>query len=131
MFASPELPKSTKVGKETMRWIDELLREIEFDGLRELDKLGRERRERKSASRSRLMMGLFSCIALIVPMLIMALHPKRDVALITTSVVTIIFAVIAAFGARESSGKDVLLVTAAYAAVFVVFVGSSLSAPQT
>ena len=128
--ATAELPKSFKVRKEVMRGIDESLREIGHVGFRELDKAGREERERKSASTLRLTMALFGCIALIVPMLIMALHPRRDVALITTSIVTLIFAVIIAFSARDSSGKDVLLVTAAYAAVFVVFVGSSLSAPQ-
>ena len=76
-------------------------------------------------------MGLFGGISLIVPMLIMALHPTKNTTLITTSLVTIVFTVIIAFGARDSSGKDVLLVTTAYAAAPVVFVGSSLSNTQT
>jgi len=118
------------VGKTTLTSIDEVLREIGYLGFRELDRAGREERERKSASTLRLTMGLFGGIALIVPMLIMALHPTRTTALVTTSLVTILFTVIVAFGARDSSGKDILLVTAAYAAVFVVFVGSSLSNPQ-
>lgn len=119
------------VGKNYLNSIDEVLREIGYLGFRELDRAGREERERKSASTLRLTMGLFGGISLIVPMLIMALHPTKNTTLITTSLVTIVFTVIIAFGARDSSGKDVLLVTAAYAAVFVVFVGSSLSNTQT
>jgi hypothetical protein len=122
-----ELPGIGRVGKDIQERINESLREIGQLGFRELDRAGQEERERKSASTLRLRMGLFGGVALIVPMLIMALHPTKDVALITTSVVTIVFATIIAFGARDSSGKDVLLVTAAYAAVFVVFVGSSLA----
>ena len=118
------------VGKNFEDCIDKVLMEFGYLGIRELDKAGREKRERESASTLRLRMGLFGGIALIVPMLIMALHPTRNTALITTSIVTIIFTTITAFGARDSSGKDVLLITAAYAAVFVVFVGSSLSAAQ-
>jgi VIT1/CCC1 family predicted Fe2+/Mn2+ transporter len=118
------------VGKNFEDSIDEVLMEFGYLGIRELDKAGREERERKSASTLRLRMALFGAIALIVPMLIMALHPARKTALITTSIVTIVFAIITAFSASDSSGKDVLIVTAAYAAVFVVFVGSSLSAAQ-
>jgi hypothetical protein len=97
-------------------------------GFRELDKAGREERERKSASALRFTMGMFGAIALIAPMLIMALHSnQKNVALITTSVATIIFALILALGGTDSSGKDVLGATAAYTAVLVVFVGTSLS----
>jgi hypothetical protein len=128
--ATTKFPAMGGVGKTTLTSIDEVLREIGYLGFRELDRAGREDRERESASTLRLTMGLFGGIALIVPMLIMALHPTRTTALVTTSLVTILFTVIVAFSARDSSGKDVLLVTAAYAAVFVVFVGSSLSNPQ-
>lgn len=113
--------------------------ELEFDeqvkmkklfntfGFRELDKQGREIRERHEARSLRLTMALFGGVALIAPMLIMSLHQSLKVALITTSVATILFGIIIGFGAKDSSGKDVLGATAAYAAVLVVFVGTSLA----
>jgi VIT1/CCC1 family predicted Fe2+/Mn2+ transporter len=100
-------------------------------GFRELDRKGREERELRQASISRLQMAMFGGIALIIPMLIMALHSHLTVALVTTSVATVAFGIIIAFGARDSTGKDVLGATAAYAAVLVVFVGTSLAAAST
>jgi VIT1/CCC1 family predicted Fe2+/Mn2+ transporter len=96
-------------------------------GFRELDKQGREIRERHEARSLRLTMALFGGVALIAPMLIMSLHQSLKVALITTSVATVLFGIIIGFGAKDSSGKDVLGATAAYAAVLVVFVGTSLA----
>jgi hypothetical protein len=76
---------------------------------------------------NRLIMALFGGIALITPVQIMAFHPTRNTCLITTTVATLLFAPILAFEARDSSGKDVLTATAAYAAVLVVFVGTGLA----
>jgi hypothetical protein len=53
------------------------------------------------------------------------------VSLVAISVAKILFAVILAFGAHDSSGKGVLGATAAYAAVLVVFVGASTSTPPS
>jgi len=97
-------------------------------GYRELDKKGREERDRKKASTERLVMAMFGGISLIAPMLIMTLHPSTTVNLVTVSAATFFFAIALAIGAKESSGKDVLAATAAYAAVLVVFVGTSTSA---
>jgi hypothetical protein len=77
---------------------------------------------------NRLIMALFGGIALIGPTIIMTLHSSKNTCLITTSVATFIFAVVLAIFASDSSGKDVLGATAAYAAVLVVFIGTSLSA---
>lgn len=96
-------------------------------GFRELDKRGRVERDRQRAYTLRFSMALFGGVALITPVLIMALHPGLKVDLITTSVATVIFALIIAFGARDTGGKDVLAATAAYTAVLVVFVGTSLT----
>lgn len=71
-------------------------------------------------------MAMFGGVALIGPMLIMTLHPSRNTSLITVSVSTFLFAPLLAFIASDSAGKDVLGATAAYAAVLVVFVGSSM-----
>ena len=94
-------------------------------GFRELDPLGRQKRSQKAALTQRIVMAMFGGVALITPMLIMTLHSSRNVSLVTTSLATFIFALILAFGATESAGKDVLAATAAYAAVLVVFVGTN------
>ncbi|KAI1377675.1 hypothetical protein F4677DRAFT_44341 [Hypoxylon crocopeplum] len=82
--------------------------------------------QKRLAFSSRLIMALFGGIALIVPTVIMALFPYRNTCLITTSAFTVVFAFVLAVGARDSTGKDVLTATAAYTAVLVVFLGSSL-----
>ena len=94
-------------------------------GFRELDQKGREERSQKNALTQRIVMALFGGVALIGPMLIMTLHQSRNTSLITASVATFLFALVMAFAARDSAGKDVLAITAAYAAVLVVFVGTS------
>jgi hypothetical protein len=67
---------------------------------------------------NRFVMALFGGVALLGLTIIMTLHLSRNICLITTSV---------AFGASDSTGKDVFAATAAYVAVLVVFVGTSLS----
>ncbi|KAJ4204128.1 hypothetical protein NW759_014965 [Fusarium solani] len=82
---------------------------------------------KKNASTSRFVMALFGGIALIVPTVIMAKIEGINTSLITTSIAVFLFALILAFGATDSTGKDVLGATAAYTAVLVVFVGTSLA----
>ena len=96
-------------------------------GFRELDQRGRVERSQKQVFTQRVAMAIFGGAALIGPMLIMTLHPSRNTSLITVSVATLVFALVLAFSARDSTGKDVLGVTAAYAAVLVVFVGTSMA----
>jgi hypothetical protein len=96
-------------------------------GFREVDKKGRVEREARRTYASRLSMALFGGLALIIPMLIMALRRSLKTALITSSVATVFFGVIIAVVARDATGKDVLAPTAAYAAVLVVFVGVSMT----
>ena len=86
---------------------------------------------KRSAFTSRLLMSLFGGIALIVPTIIMAKHQDVNTSLITTSIATVVFAAILAIGATDSTGKDVLAATAAYTAVLVVFVGTSLAGPSS
>jgi hypothetical protein len=83
--------------------------------------------ERRKARISRLVMALFGGIALIIPTTIMAKNPGINLSLITTAIATALFALILALGATDSTGKDVLGATAAYAAVLVVFIGASLA----
>ena len=96
-------------------------------GFRELDQKGREERSQKKAFTQRIIMAMFGGAALIGPMLIMTLHPSRNTSLVTVSIATFLFALVLAFIARDSAGKDVLAATAAYAAVLVVFVGTSMT----
>ena len=72
-------------------------------------------------------MALFGGIALLGPVLVMALHPGRTIALVTVSIAIVLFAFVLAFMAKNMPGKDILAATAAYAAVLVVFVGTSSS----
>jgi hypothetical protein len=94
---------------------------------RELDKDGREAREKRKAFADRLRLGAFGGVALIGPMLLMVLHRSRDTSLITASASTMLFAFTLAIAAKDLKGMDVLAATAAYAAVLVVFVGASLT----
>ncbi|KAL5312892.1 hypothetical protein ACEPPN_019318 [Leptodophora sp. 'Broadleaf-Isolate-01'] len=96
------------------------------NNFRELDKAARKAREMNKASSERLWMGSFGGLALIVPMLIMALHRSLHGSLIVTLVGTVLFAFALALAVRSLKGIDVLAATAAYAAVLVVFVGTSL-----
>ena len=96
------------------------------NNFREVDKAAREAREMQRASSERIWMGSFGGLALIVPMLVMVLHRSLRGNLIVSSVGTVLFAVALALAARSLRGMDVLAATAAYAAVLVVFVGTSL-----
>lgn len=73
-------------------------------------------------------MAVLGGVALIAPVLLMTLKPTLVVNLVTASISTMIFAVIMVIFAADASGKDVLASTAAYAAVMVVFIETSLQA---
>ncbi|KAK4442520.1 hypothetical protein QBC34DRAFT_24554 [Podospora aff. communis PSN243] len=73
----------------------------------------------------RLGMGLVGGLALIIPMVIMVLQKDLVTTLITTSVATMLFAGGLALLGTRLKGETVLASVAAYAAVLVVFVGTS------
>lgn len=81
----------------------------------------------RQASSDRLWMGSFGGIALIGPVLLMSLHRDLRTSLITSSVATAIFVVVLAMLGKNLKGQEVLGATAAYAAVLVVFVGTSMA----
>ncbi|KAI4861548.1 hypothetical protein F4820DRAFT_460871 [Hypoxylon rubiginosum] len=64
--------------------------------------------------------GLF----LVVPMLVMTIRPSPEKSLITVSTFVLLFALILAFAVKVSN-IETLISTATYAAVLVVFVGTS------
>lgn len=63
-------------------------------------------------------------LSLVVPMLIMRINENTTKSLVTTSVAVILFAVIVSIGFKALAAET-LGITAAYAAVLVVFVGTS------
>jgi hypothetical protein len=69
-------------------------------------------------------------IFLIVPMIIMTLGPSQTRSLVTVSVAVTVFALMLSFGVRVSNAET-LVSTATYAAVLVVFVGTSSTATST
>ncbi len=74
---------------------------------------------------SRLRMALFGGVSLIAPMLIMRLHPTLLTELVTTSVFILAVGVVLAWYMRDAEKRDILAATASYAAVLVVFVGTT------
>ncbi|PQE31408.1 VIT family domain-containing protein [Rutstroemia sp. NJR-2017a WRK4] len=69
-------------------------------------------------------------IFLVVPMIIMSLGPSQTKSLVTVSVSVTIFALMLSFGIRISNA-EALVSTATYAAVLVVFVGTSTPTSAT
>lgn len=82
----------------------------------------RERIARRPGMRNRLIAALFGGLSLIVPMLIMAINSSQVKTLVTSSVAVLLFSLSLAW---EFTAKieTLLAITAAYAAVMVVFVG--------
>lgn len=83
--------------------------------------------DKKEKFLGRLSMALFGGLALVSPMLIMTLHPGKVTSLVTTSVFVVAVAVTLAAFMTDAQGKDIIGATAAYAAVLVVFVGTSFT----
>lgn len=83
-----------------------------------------EAMEHRKGFRMRFVTAISGGLALIVPMLIMSIHPLKKKTLITASISVFVFALGLAW---QSSAKrqELLAVTSAYAAVMVVFVGVS------
>jgi hypothetical protein len=77
--------------------------------------------------RKRFLIAASSGLALIAPMLIMTLHPTKLTSLLTTSLFVIVVALILARVMDEAQNKDIVAATAAYAAVLVVFVGTTMT----
>jgi hypothetical protein len=73
----------------------------------------------------RLSFAVLGGFALIIPMLIMKLYPTTLTVCLTTALFVIVAALLLALFMQDTEPKDVLGITAAYAAVLVVFVGTS------
>ena len=73
----------------------------------------------------RVVFALIGGLALIVPMLIMKLYSTTLNVCLTTTLFVIAVSIVLAISMSNTSPKDLLGITAAYAAVLVVFVGTS------
>lgn len=82
------------------------------------------RRLREFSPLPRLIAALLGSAAFLIPMLIMALDPYPKKNIITASVFVVAFAILIAWFYTGTT-SEVLAMTAAYAAVLVVFVGTS------
>ena len=78
-----------------------------------------------AALRQRASFALLGGFALIVPMLVMKLYPTTLNVCLTTTLFVFVAAALLAINMGDTGPKDVLGITAAYAAVLVVFVGTS------
>jgi hypothetical protein len=68
--------------------------------------------------------AVFGGMALVVPVLIMAIKPSTTKSLITTSI-SVFFVSVAIAAVSTGGWRDVLGLTAAYAAVLIVFIGNT------
>jgi hypothetical protein len=100
--------------------------DAEHDLVRELGREVRRKKEKNEAYSQRLWLGIFGATAIIGPMLLMVLHHDLVTNITTASVATALFVGILTIAARDMMGKEVITVTAAYAAVLVVLVGTSM-----
>ncbi|KAH8646534.1 hypothetical protein BGZ60DRAFT_424204, partial [Tricladium varicosporioides] len=73
---------------------------------------------------SKIVSAVSGGLAITIPILIMSFNPSKTKNLVTTSIFVFVFAVLLAFSRHQSRG-ELLAGTAAYAAVLVVFVGTS------
>lgn len=78
---------------------------------------------------SRMKMAVFGGYVLVIPMLIMTLHPTLLTNLLTTSMFVLGVAVILAVWMTDADDKDIIGATAGYAGVLVVFVGTITTEP--
>ncbi|OJJ55048.1 hypothetical protein ASPSYDRAFT_135531 [Aspergillus sydowii CBS 593.65] len=122
-------PLGVEAGRRRQR-IHTLEEEVEKhfrDELKKANQSGIRKREmlmEKNRLWLRLAMALCGGLALVIPMLIMVLHPSKITNLVTTTCFVLAVAVGLAVFMRSSEPKDIVACTAAYAAVLVVFIGA-------
>lgn len=73
---------------------------------------------------ARFIMAITGGVFLIVPMIVMTLGPSQTKSLVTVSVAVVVFSLLLSLGIKVSN-IETLVSTATYAAVLVVFVGTS------
>ena len=108
--------------------------DITFTPPKRKDLITRGQQTREEALRQffeRLSMALFGGAFLIGPMWLMVHHSKGDIPLISTTVFVIAFSILMAGALRQETSSTVFSAAAAYAAVLVVFVGTTTTGSGT
>ncbi len=104
--------------------VEDWAREYKKRELNEQQKEAAERNEWLETRLKRFSLAFFAGISLIGPMLLMTLVSTLRCSLATTSVATLFFALSITYFTKVGE-RDIVVITAAYAAVLVVFVGAS------
>jgi hypothetical protein len=119
---APQSDEAHRIGQQ-IQMIKERI-ENSFSGAKQSGILKQELSMAKQRLSVRLAMALGGGFALVIPMLIMVLHPSKITNLVTTASFVLVVAVGLAVVMTSSEPKDIVACTAAYAAVLVVFVGA-------
>jgi hypothetical protein len=107
--------------------VEDWAKEYKNRELNEEQKKTAERDEWLATRFKRFSLAFFAGISLIGPMLLMTLVSSLSCSLSTTSVATLLFALTVTYIAKVGE-RDIVVITAGYAAVLVVFVGSQNTA---
>ena len=103
--------------------VEDWLREYQRRELNEEQKRKAAQEEWLATRFRRISLACFAGIALIGPMILMTLVATLRCSLSTTAVATLLFALLMGYNTSISE-RDIVVVTAGYAAVLVVFVGT-------
>ena len=104
--------------------VEDWAREYKKRQLSEEQREAAERNEWLETRFKRFSLAFFAGISLVGPMLLMTLVSTLRCSLATTSVATLLFALAITYFTKVGE-RDIVVITAAYAAVLVVFVGAS------
>jgi hypothetical protein len=107
--------------------VEDWVKEYKKRELNEEQKKAAERDEWLATRFKRFSLAFFAGISLIGPMLLMTLVSSLRCSLSTTSVATLLFALSVTYFTKVGE-RDIVVITAGYAAVLVVFVGSQNTA---
>ena len=109
--------------------VEDWAREYKQREMKEEQKKEAIRKEWLAVRFKRFSLAFFAGIALIGPMVLMTLVSSLKCSLATTSLATLLFALIVAYYTQVAE-RDIIIVVAGYAAVLVVFVGTQQSLNQ-
>jgi hypothetical protein len=127
-LAQRRAARRIRLSHRTIAGVEDWERDFKLQNLTQ--KTQREEKRKKQAeafwhTARRFGMAITSGMALIIPVIVMTLTEGLVASLVTTGVATILFAIFVTWYS-DANEKDIVAATAAYAAVLVVFVGTSL-----
>jgi hypothetical protein len=131
-LAQRRAAKQIRLSHRSIAGVEDWERDFRLQNLNQKTQLEEKRKKQAEAfwhTIRRFGMAVAGGIALIIPVVIMTLYEGLVQSLVTTSLATFLFAIFVTWYSNANE-KDILAATAAYAAVLVVFVGTSLSIPS-